>query len=117
MRQYLKRKFNPPCYQGIKNKSQHFEGWYFKLLNKNETVPLAVIPGIFKGKDNKNSFSFIQFFDGKEKKVHYFKFPVDEFKAKENIFDIAISSNHFCSNSLTLDISSESIEIKGNFEF
>ena len=117
MRQYFKRKFNPSVYQGYQNDSQHFEGWNFKLLDKKETSPLAVIPGIFKDKDKKKSFSFIQFFNGKEKKVHYFKFPAEEFKAKENVFDISINSNRFPSDSLHLNLSSESIEVKGNLEF
>ncbi|MBN2105474.1 hypothetical protein JW835_15655, partial [bacterium] len=62
MMNFLKRKLNPACYQGIRNNSQHFEGWYFKVVDKDQQNLYAIIPGVFIDKNKTNSHSFIQIF-------------------------------------------------------
>jgi hypothetical protein len=38
--------FNPEQFQGWGKKRQYFEGWYFKIVNADESKALAIIPGI-----------------------------------------------------------------------
>ena len=44
----IKALFNPENYHGWGRNSRYFEGWYFKLINKDQSVALAIIPGIAK---------------------------------------------------------------------
>ena len=41
---FLKKKRNPPWHQGKKNSLQHFEGWYFKIVDPSERHIYAIIP-------------------------------------------------------------------------
>lgn len=113
----LKKKLNPTCYQGNDNSSQHFEGWYFKIIDKNERSLFAIIPGIFIDKNNLESHSFIQIFDGVNDQSYYYKFPINDFSSKNNVFDIQINSNYFSSNRLVLDLKNPSFEISGQLNF
>ena len=117
MIKYLKKKLNPICYQGKDNNSQHFEGWYFKIIDKNERHLYAIIPGIFIDKNNHDSHSFIQIFDGVNNQSYYYKFPIKDFSSKKDVFNIQINSNYFSSNQLVLDLKNSSFEISGELNF
>lgn len=117
MTNFLKKKLNPTCYQGSKNKSQHFEGWYFKIIDKNERHLYAIIPGIYISRNDFDSHSFIQIFDGDNNKSYYFKFPIKDFHSKEYVFNIQINSNHFSSNQFVLDLKNSSFDIHGELYF
>jgi tocopherol cyclase len=114
---FLKKKLNPCWYQGIKNNTQHFEGWYFKVIDKPQHNLLAIIPGVFIVKKGRNSHSFIQIFNGADNKTYFFKFPLEDFSSKKNDFDIQINSNQFSSQRVVLDLKDSSLEIKGNLHF
>jgi len=112
----IKKKLNPPCYQG-NNNSQHFEGWYFKIVDKNKHNLFAIIPGIFIDKNQGDSHSFIQIFDGVNNKTYYNRFPNEDFHSKDYDFNIQINSNSFSSNKLFLDLQKSSLKIKGELNF
>lgn len=114
---FLKKKLNPTCYQGINNHSQHFEGWYFKIIDKNERQLYAIIPGVFIDKNKFDSHSFIQIFDGVNNKSYYYKFPIKDFRSKDYVFNIQINSNYFSSNQLVLDLKNSFFEIHGELHF
>ena len=114
---FLKKKLNPACYQGSKNKSQHFEGWYFKIVDKDQQNLYAIIPGIFIDKNKTDSHSFIQIFNGVNNKTYYYRFPIEDFKAKDFDFNIQINSNSFSLNTLFLDLSNSSLKINGKLNF
>ena len=99
----LRKKLNPPCYQGLNN-SQHFEGWYFKIIDNTEKHLFAIIPGIFIDRNKTDSHSFIQIFNGANNQTYYFRFPVEDFSSEESTFNIEINSNSFSSNLLILDL-------------
>jgi tocopherol cyclase len=113
----LKKKLNPTWYQGIKNNSQHFEGWYFKIVDKDQHNLYAIIPGIFIDKNKTDSHSFIQIFNGLNNKTYYYRFPIEDFRSKDYDFNIQINSNSFSSNTLFLDLSNSSLKIKGELNF
>ena len=50
--------FNPEQFHGWGKKKKYFEGWYFKVVNADETKALAFIPGIAMDElGNKQAFS------------------------------------------------------------
>jgi tocopherol cyclase len=104
--------FNPEQYQGWGMTRKYFEGWYFKVVNADETKAFAFIPGI--GMDEAgNSHSFIQVLDGKKKKSEYHTFSSTLFVPSEKGFELSIGKNYFSVGRIILDLPS----VKGTLEF
>lgn len=112
----FKKKLNPPWYQG-NSKSQHFEGWYFKLTDDSRKFSYAVIPGIYKDRYHKQSHAFIQFFDGNKNNSYYFRFPIEKFLPQKDSFSLKIENNFFSSNQISLDLKSDELSIAGTLHF
>ena len=104
--------FNPERFQGWNKASKYFEGWYFKIINADETAALAVIPGIAMDRKG-NKHAFIQVLDGLKKTADYHKFRFDDFKPSKNSFQISIADNHFSEKSLKLNLP----ELNASLEF
>lgn len=79
----------------------YFEGWYFKLVDAKGLRPYAIIPGIFLGAD---AHAFIQILNGADGTSDYHRFPLDEFHASQNSFDISIGRSRFSRSGIILDI-------------
>ena len=110
--QRINNVFHPERYQGWGKTSRYFEGWYFKLLNKDGSEAFAIIPGIAMDEQG-NKQSFIQVLDGKRKSARYHKFLFDDFKSEKNVFQISIGKNEFSSGSIKLDIE----QLQGELHF
>jgi len=108
---------NPASYHGRGKKPPFFEGWYFKLTDKNRQQTYAVIPGIFLHKEFFRSSTFIQVVDGKNMKNHFIAYPVDTFKSHKKYFDIDISGNKFSNEHISINIHKEDLQISGNLQF
>lgn len=104
--------FNPPMYQGWGNRRKYFEGWYFKVVNAQETKAYAFIPGIAMDESG-GGHAFIQLLDGKEKRAEYFPFDAALFRPSDKKFDVAIGANRFSADGLTFDMPA----IKGTLSF
>lgn len=53
----ISKTFNPEIFQGKYKKKNYFEGWYYKIVDKDEKNSFAFIPGIaFDKKGNSHSF-------------------------------------------------------------
>ena len=104
----LKTIWNPELYHGWGKKNKFFEGWYYKIVSKEEDYAYAFIPGIAMD-ENGLKQAFIQILDGKKLKSNYIKFSFDKFKANPLDHDLRIGNNRFKSNSIKLDLP----EIKG----
>ena len=104
--------FNPPMYQGWGNRKKYFEGWYFKVVNAQETKAFAFIPGIAMDESGE-SHAFIQLLDGKAKKAEYFPFDAALFKPSDKKFEVAIGTSRFSYDGLTFDMPA----IKGTLSF
>ncbi|MDD2304339.1 MAG: tocopherol cyclase family protein [Prolixibacteraceae bacterium] len=104
--------FNPDQFQGWNRRKSYFEGWYFKVLNKDETNAFAIIPGIAID-DRGNGQAFIQVLDGKKQTARYHKFAIHEFSPSPDKFNIAIQHNNFSLQSIRLDLP----ELKGELHF
>ena len=88
-------------YQGW-GRSNYFEGWYFKMVTKNEDRALAVIPGIVNNK--KDPHAFIQVSDGTQCKFSYHRFDLQDFKPNSKRFKVEIGGNQFSLHKLFLDL-------------
>ncbi len=113
----MKQIFNPDYYHGEKKRKNFFEGWYYKIVDKDGKYSFAFIPGIIKGKFIEDGHSFIQVIDGANKKSYYIKFTKDNFKAQKNNFDIEIGHNQFTLRDLKLNYCDEEIHMIGNLHF
>lgn len=111
----IKRLFNPEIYQGKYKTDNYFEGWYFKLVDKESNNILAIIPGVsVTGRDK---HAFIQFIDANSGFTGYSKFDTKEFIYSESEFDVYIGENHFNRFGLTVDFTGEHLRVKGEINF
>jgi tocopherol cyclase len=104
--------FNPEQFQGWGKRKNYFEGWYFKILNKEETIAFAFIPGI-SFDINGIGHSFIQVLDGKAKTSKYYRFEADQFIPSAKSFHLSIEKNSFSEKNLQLNLP----QIKGSLFF
>lgn len=117
MSSFIQRVMNPDWYHGHGKKAPYFEGWYYKVINAAEDTRYAFIPGIFLNRDANESHAFIQALDGMTGKASYHRYPVGEFQAKIDDFDVHIGPNHFRRECILLDIDDEGGRFKGELHF
>jgi len=109
---------NPDNYHGNNKKSNFFEGWYFKLVDSDTSNVISIIPGIYLGKSQENSHSFIQILQGNKVNYSYKKFKKDEFHSKNNTeFNINIANNNFSLKEISLNINDNIDTISGCISF
>lgn len=101
---YFRKIMRPTAYHGTNKKAPFFEGWYFKLVDAQNQHGYAVIPGIYKGKNPKDSTAFIMFLDGKRKGAHYFTYPTEQFRASATDFQTQVGGSIFSADTLTLNL-------------
>lgn len=95
--------FNPEQFQGWGKTKKYFEGWYFKVVNEDESKAFAFIPGIaMDERGNKNAF--IQLLDGKKKTALYHKFDISLFIPSAKKFLVEIGNNRFSEQQLLLNL-------------
>jgi hypothetical protein len=97
--------FHPERFQGWGKTREYFEGWYFKVINADESRAFAFIPGIAMDK-NGQKHAFIQLLDGKKSTAEYHKFDIAEFHPFRKQFEIAIGNNLFSSEQFSLNLPS-----------
>ena len=113
----IKKIWNQEAFQGSNRKKNYFEGWYFKLIDKQRKTALAVIPGISIGENLGDSHAFIQVIDAIKGNTEYYRFACGDFEADKTKFDIRIGQNHFSENKIKLDLTSGINKVKGELEF
>jgi tocopherol cyclase len=95
--------FHPDQFQGAAKTRRYFEGWYFKLLNKDQSAALAIIPGVAMDETGQKQ-AFIQVLDGKKQTARYHKFEFESFVSSTTKFHISIGNNSFSANHIELDL-------------
>ncbi len=108
--------WNPSIFQGNLNKRNYFEGWYFKLVSKDEKNVFAFIPGISVEK-NKKGHCFIQFINVSTGESKYFTFPMWDFSYREDRFEVKIANNIFSKDFIDININDDDFRIKGKVYF
>jgi hypothetical protein len=92
---FIKGIFHPEAFHGKGKTKDYFEGWYVKLVSADQKQRWAVIPGIFLGQDDgKRSEAFVQVLDGSTGRSWYHVFPIDQFEAASDRFEVRIGGNH-----------------------
>ena len=112
----LKRLFNPEIFQGVNKDKNYFEGYYFKLVDKEEKHSFAFISGIAFDK-NKSGHSFIQWIDAENYNTEYFRFSEEDFEYSNNRFFVKIKENEFSKNRLKINLKNRDYQISGNLVF
>jgi len=95
--------FNPERFQGWGKTKKYFEGWYFKVVNAEETKAFAFIPGIAIDELG-NKQAFIQVLDGKRKTAAYHKYDSASFVPSAKEFLIEIESNSFSETHCSINL-------------
>lgn len=104
--------FRPEVFQGRRKRRAYFEGWYFKVIDAAESSAFAFIPGIALD-DTGAGQAFIQVLDGKRKTSSYHAFGLDSFEAARDSLDLAIGTNRFSADGISLDLPG----IRGDLRF
>ena len=99
----LQSLFHPEQFQGWGKTKRYFEGWYYKVVNADETKAFAFIPGIAMD-ENGNKQAFIQVLDGNKQTAEYHKFESNFFKPSAGKFEIEIQNNFFTEDSVQLNL-------------
>lgn len=96
---------NPQGYHGGKRATGHFEGWYVKMVSADRRARLAVIPGVFLASEEAGPHeAFVQVLDGATGKSHYIAYPLSEFEAASDRFDVRVGPNTFSGTGVHLDL-------------
>ena len=101
--QSVRNLFNPDQFQGAGKLKRYFEGWYFKVISKDEAAAFAVIPGVAMDETGRKQ-AFIQVLDGKRHTAVYHRFDFESFSFSEKEFSIAIGKNSFTAHHIELDL-------------
>ncbi|MEI6140258.1 MAG: tocopherol cyclase family protein [Mariniphaga sp.] len=109
----LRKVSHPEIFQGNQKRKKYFEGWYFKMVSKDGSFILSVIPGISLSGDGKEQHAFIQIIDGKTAKTDYYPFPIGEFSFSKKRFAIKIGQNYFSKDKIILNIQTDSSFVSG----
>jgi hypothetical protein len=108
----------PEVFQGNLKKKFYFEGWYNKIVDVSADHIYAIIPTIALNKKEQTSHAFIQYLDGINATVKYFKYNLDDFENLSNKnYEIRIGKNYFSVDQIQLDIDQEDFTIKGDLEY
>lgn len=113
----MKNIINPDLYHGSKKSKNFFEGWYFKIVDKNNLYKFAFIPGISYGDYPCHHHSFIQIVNGYDNTYDYKKFTEKSFRFNNDRFKISIDSNTFSLDGINLHLRYKNKYIIGDIKF
>ena len=99
MRRWLYETLHPEIYHGFEKQPPFFEGWYYRTINAAEDKRYAIIPGIILGS---HAHAFIQVLEGHTRRSAYHEFPIEQFQADRQRFEVRIGDNHFTQEGMQL---------------
>ncbi len=109
---------HPEAYHGHGVTKGFFEGWYVKLVSADLEQRWAVIPGIFRGLggasgEGARDEAFVQVLDGVSGRAWYHRYPVSEFEAADDHFEVRVGPNRFSADGVHL----ETEQLSGDISF
>jgi hypothetical protein len=104
-------------YKGSRRKRRYFEGWYFKQVSADRSEIWSFIPGISRGGNEGEGYSFVQVIEGKTGRTWWFEYPLEAFRASTRELDIRVGRNVFAEKGLVLDLSGEEGRFRGELGF
>jgi tocopherol cyclase len=117
MQFWIANTLHPERYHGRGRKPPFFEGWYFKLIDPSEQHRYAIIPGIFLSDDPAQRHAFVQVLDGITGHATFHRYPIEEFWAAADAFDLRIGPNRFTLREIALQIDSPERTVHGVVRF
>ncbi|MDO4711835.1 MAG: tocopherol cyclase family protein [Peptostreptococcaceae bacterium] len=109
--------FHPEIFQGSNKRRNYFEGWYYKLIDKDRKHVIALIPGVALGKDGTDHHAFVQYFDAMTGQTAYLRYPLEDFEASRRSFEVWIGASFFAKDRIHLDMEDRDICIHGDLTF
>lgn len=113
LKHYLPRLYRPSVYQGKKNATGYFEGWYFKLVSPAEGHIWSVIPGISHSSD---PHSFVQVIHANSGRTWYIRYDRDDFRYSRREFRVGVGPSEFSLDGLQLDLKRDDLAISGHLK-
>lgn len=117
MKNYLKFVLHPELFHEGWLKPPFFEGWYFKLVNAEQSEAWAFIVGVFRQHEIEASHAFIQVLEGNTGKVQVFTYPYESFISDPSHFHIKVEENEFDLSGMRVHLQNEEIAISGKVAF
>jgi tocopherol cyclase len=109
--------WRPESFQGRQKKRDYFEGWYFKIIDRDRKTVIAVIPGISVGKNGEEPHAFIQVIDAVRGTTQYHRFEREQLLADKKRLDLHLGDNHFTDKGICLRLGSGSQSLEGELNF
>jgi tocopherol cyclase len=113
----IRQIWTPQMYHGFGRTRRFFQGWYYKLVNDDQSVSLALIPGVFLGQNPADSHAFLQILEGETGKTTYLPFPLAEFGPSLHGQDLTLGLNHFGEGGIRLNLAREAATLSGELTF
>jgi tocopherol cyclase len=104
-------------YQGRKTMKGYFEGWYYKIADKEGKNIWALIPGVSFDAEGQHYHAFIQFLDNSGVLSHYFRYNITDFLTSDNSSGIWVGDSFFCPTGIDININEPHHKIKGILSF
>lgn len=95
---------HPEAFHGNGKSGGFFEGWYVKIVSADLSQRWAVIPGIFRGLESTEDMAFVQILDGLTGRSWFHQFPISEFEAATDRFEVRVGKNRFNSSGVHLEL-------------
>ena len=113
----LRRVWVPSLYQGGRVSRRYFEGWYFKCVDADERLAVAVIPGVSFSPDGNLAQSFVQVLR-EGGRTRFFSFPAADFRFEPAPpFRVAVAGCSFSETGMTLDLADDEGAVRGEVSF
>jgi tocopherol cyclase len=109
--------WRPEKYHGKGKKGNFFEGWFYKIVDAAQQHIFAIIPGVHINQKKSESYAFIQILNGQNHQSSYHRFPMTEFNATKNHFEVHIGANIFRADSIKLNLNSPDQVVQGQLHF
>jgi hypothetical protein len=107
----------PAAFHGHGRRPPFFEGWYYKMVDREAEHALAIIPGVYFARDRRESHCFVQVFDGASGRAWYRRYAVEDFEADPNRFALRIGPNRFSIEKLSLQLEDTDLDLHGELAF
>ena len=101
---YIRTTMTPEAYHGRGKRPPFFEGWYYKVVDRDQSHAFTFIPGVYLAAEAQRSHAFVQVMDGRSGTSEYITYPVEAFEAQDGVLDIRVGPNHFTRHGFSLDI-------------
>lgn len=102
---HLRGLLRPEAYHGGSQRKGYFEGWYIKLVSADRSARVAVIPGVFLAEEEDGPHeAFVQVLDGSTGRSWYVPYPLEDFRASTDRFDVRVGPNIFNADGVHIQV-------------